>query len=93
MQPDTSTDLGMTDNWDMFDYHKPEKTLCPHCQQIIQPVVVYKRGFLPFLVCCFMFMTCILAIFACLPCFDKRLKTIIHICPSCNREIRRLTRM
>lgn len=75
------------------DYYRPDKTICPHCKNCVQPVVVYRKGFLPFLVMCFMIMTCIFALFSWLPMIDKRLKTIIHHCPSCNREIWRLTRM
>ncbi|XP_062586407.1 LITAF domain-containing protein-like [Saccostrea cucullata] len=81
------------DAWNVFDSHNPNQTVCPHCQNATVPVVVYKMGFLPPLLTWFMILTCIFIIFAWLPLLDRRLKTIIHYCPICNREIRRLTRM
>lgn len=75
------------------DYFNPDKTVCPHCKNFVKPVVHYEMGFLPFLVMCFMVMTCIFALLSWLPLTNKTLKTIIHFCPTCNREIWRLTRM
>lgn len=75
------------------DYYHPDETICPHCKNCVQPVVDYRMGFLPFLVMCFMIMTCTFALLSWLPLIDKRVKTVIHYCPSCNREIWRLIRM
>ncbi|XP_061182781.1 cell death-inducing p53-target protein 1-like [Saccostrea echinata] len=80
------------DAWNVLDSHNPNQMECPHCQNGVVPVVVYKMGFLPPLLTCFMIVTGIFIMFAWLPLLDRRLKTIIHYCPTCNREIRRLTR-